>query len=101
MFGIGGQELIIILVLALIILGPKKLPDIAKSLGRALGEFQRATDDLKKEMDQATDLSPAKPAEKEPGERKVEQQEEEPPEENQEKKPPEDAATYNPDEIEG
>lgn len=51
MFGIGGQELIVILVIALIVLGPKKLPDLAKSLGRAMGEFQRATTDLKREID--------------------------------------------------
>jgi len=51
MFGIGGQELFIILIIALIVLGPKKLPDLAKSLGKALGEFQRATQDLKREID--------------------------------------------------
>ena len=42
MFGIGMQELILVLVVALIILGPKKLPDAAKSLGKALNEFKRA-----------------------------------------------------------
>lgn len=51
MFGIGTQELIIILVLALIIIGPKNLPDIAKALGKAFGEFQRATRDLKQHID--------------------------------------------------
>lgn len=56
MFGIGGQELIVILVIALIVLGPKKLPDLAKTLGKAFGDFQRATDDLKREMDLASSL---------------------------------------------
>jgi sec-independent protein translocase protein TatB len=51
MFGIGTPELILILVVALIIIGPKKLPDIAKALGRAFGEFRRATDDLKENFD--------------------------------------------------
>ncbi|MBW2652632.1 MAG: twin-arginine translocase TatA/TatE family subunit, partial [Deltaproteobacteria bacterium] len=46
MLGIGMQEIIIILVVALIVIGPKKLPDLAKALGRALGEFRRAADDL-------------------------------------------------------
>lgn len=51
MLGIGMQEIIIILVVALIIIGPKKLPDLARALGRALGEFRRAADDLKEDLD--------------------------------------------------
>lgn len=47
MFGIGMPELLLILALALIVIGPKKLPDIAKALGRGLAEFKRATDELK------------------------------------------------------
>lgn len=57
MFGIGGQELFIILIIALIVLGPKKLPDLAKSLGKAMGEFQRATQDLKREIDLSAQAS--------------------------------------------
>ncbi|HEY9162391.1 MAG TPA: twin-arginine translocase TatA/TatE family subunit [Desulfomonilia bacterium] len=51
MFGIGGTELFIILLIALIVLGPNKLPDLARMLGKAMGEFQRATSDLKREID--------------------------------------------------
>ena len=47
MFGIGMPELILIAVVALIVLGPKKLPDLAKSLGRAVREFKKATSELK------------------------------------------------------
>jgi sec-independent protein translocase protein TatB len=51
MFGIGMQELLLILVVALIILGPKKLPEVAKSLGKALNEFKRATNDIKESLE--------------------------------------------------
>jgi TatA/E family protein of Tat protein translocase len=51
MFGIGIPEMILILAIALIVIGPKKLPDLAKSLGRALGEFKKATSELKESME--------------------------------------------------
>ncbi|HEX5023268.1 MAG TPA: twin-arginine translocase TatA/TatE family subunit [Candidatus Binatia bacterium] len=52
MFGIGMPELLLILGLALIVLGPKKLPELAKALGKGLAEFRRATDELKDEFRQ-------------------------------------------------
>lgn len=47
MFGIGMPEMILIMAIALIVIGPKKLPDLAKSLGKAFREFKKATSDLK------------------------------------------------------
>lgn len=53
MFGsIGMPELIIILVIALIIFGPRKLPELGKSLGRSLNEFKRASTDLQNTLEQ-------------------------------------------------
>ncbi len=51
MFGIGMTEMILIAALALIILGPKKLPDLARSLGKGFAEFKRATNELKSTID--------------------------------------------------
>ena len=48
---LGLPEIIFILVLALLIFGPRRLPEIGKTLGRALGEFRRATTDLKRTFD--------------------------------------------------
>jgi len=54
MFGIGMPELVIIMVIALIVIGPQKLPDLARSLGKGLAEFKKATDDFKTSIDTET-----------------------------------------------
>ncbi|UCF88969.1 MAG: twin-arginine translocase subunit TatB [bacterium] len=46
MLGIGMQEILIILVVALIVIGPKKLPELARTLGKGFAEFRKAADDL-------------------------------------------------------
>jgi TatA/E family protein of Tat protein translocase len=62
MFGIGMPEMILILAIALIVIGPKKLPDLAKSLGRAMREFKKATSEFKETMDLDSDLKEVKNA---------------------------------------
>ena len=54
MFGIGMTEMLLIAGLALIVLGPKKLPDLAKSLGKGFAEFKRATNELKNTIEVET-----------------------------------------------
>lgn len=48
MFGLGVPELIFIMVLALLIFGPKRLPEIGRTLGRGMSEFRKASNDLKR-----------------------------------------------------
>ena len=60
MFGMGMPEILLILAIALIVLGPKKLPEIAKSLGRGIAEFKKATSDFKQNMAVDNDFKDAK-----------------------------------------
>jgi len=54
MFGLGVPELILILVVALVIFGPKKLPDVGRAVGKSLGEFRKATTEINKELAEQT-----------------------------------------------
>lgn len=70
MGNLGMPELILILALALLLFGPNKLPEIGKQVGKALGEFKRASNDLKRtiedEMEKATREEPKKEPPPEP-----------------------------------
>lgn len=60
MFGLGMPEVLMILAIALIVIGPKKLPDLAKTLGRAMGEFKRSAQDFKRSIDVETTVKDMK-----------------------------------------
>ncbi|MBW2714787.1 MAG: twin-arginine translocase TatA/TatE family subunit [Deltaproteobacteria bacterium] len=55
MFGIGMTELLVILAIGLIVIGPKKLPELARSLGKGLAEFRRASTDMRREFLEVAD----------------------------------------------
>ena len=60
MFGIGGPELLIICVVALIVIGPKKLPEMLRSLGKGVAEFKRVGNDVKSTLDEEVSKAEAK-----------------------------------------
>jgi Tat protein translocase TatB subunit len=68
MFGIGSGELLLLLVIALIVLGPERMPKLARDLGRALAEFRKTSDELRTEflnadkyLDVVASTAPAEP----------------------------------------
>lgn len=66
MFGIGFQEMLIILVVVLIFFGPKRLPDLAKSLGKGIAEFKKASEEVRKGIEDAVKEESAPEASKAP-----------------------------------
>ena len=63
---LGAPEIIVILIIALVVFGPRKLPELGKSIGQGLREFRRSTsavtDELRREMDTATPAPAVVPA---------------------------------------
>jgi TatA/E family protein of Tat protein translocase len=64
MFGIGGWEMLLIGVVALLVFGPKRLPELARSLGKGLAEFRKASSELRRSID--LDLDPTRLSAPEP-----------------------------------
>lgn len=65
MFNIGPTELIVILIVALVVVGPKRLPEVGKTIGKSLREFRKAQDDLKSsfkfDLDGSDNAAPENP----------------------------------------
>ncbi len=64
--GLGFTELFFIFVLALIIFGPRKLPELGKTIGEALGQFKRASEDFKRSWEEEVDLEKRRPVQPKP-----------------------------------
>ena len=62
MFNVGPTELMVILVLALLVFGPKKLPEMGRSIGKGLREFRKAQTEIRKEISEGLKESPSAPA---------------------------------------
>ncbi len=60
MFNIGPTELIVIVVIALIVFGPKRLPEVGRSVGKSLQEFRRASSEIRREIRDGLD-APSEP----------------------------------------
>tara|TARA_Y100001970_G_C13795702_1_gene632470 strand:- start:453 stop:638 length:186 start_codon:yes stop_codon:yes gene_type:complete len=60
MFGLGGGEIILILFVILLLFGAKKLPELAKGLGKGISEFKKASSEIKDEVEKAIDKEESK-----------------------------------------
>jgi len=58
-FGVGMPELLVILIVALLVLGPKRLPEIARSLGKGMAEFRRASTEFQRTLSASLEEPPA------------------------------------------
>ena len=61
MFGLGFTEILVILVVALLVFGPDRLPELARNLGKGLAEFRRASSDLRRSVMEAAEEPRAAP----------------------------------------
>jgi len=93
MFGIGMTELMVILVIGLIVIGPKKLPELARSLGKGLAEFRRASTEVRREFLAVTDEARIDPPPRKTAQGESEQKGE--PEQTGEPKPPDEFKSPN------
>lgn len=73
MFGIGTTELLVILFIILLVFGSKKLPELARGLGRGINEFKRASQEIQSELDVNAALDP-KSKEKDKGQKKEDEE---------------------------
>lgn len=64
---IGGTELLVIMTIALLIFGPRKLPELGRSIGKGLSEFKRASNDLKRSLEEEIDVEERRESRKETG----------------------------------
>lgn len=55
MFNLGGQEMVIIFLIVLLLFGAKKLPELARGVGKSMGEFKKAREDFEKEITRSED----------------------------------------------
>jgi TatA/E family protein of Tat protein translocase len=83
MFGLGIPELMVIFVIALVVFGPKRLPDLGKALGRGIAEFKKASQEVKESIEsemrnaeQSIDVAKIEAAEKERQEKEKKEKEE-------------------------